>query len=97
MFHSGLSRLNILAGETKHSIQPLINSKLPSGFIYEISENDFINNSNKFRSLKTILWNGSTNGDFTATSANIIYDAMSKNQNILICGGKITQGMVSNF
>ncbi len=96
VFHSGLSRLNILAGETQHSIQPLIKSKLPSGFMYEISENDFAVNSNKFTSLKTIVWNGSTTGDFTATSANIIYDAMSKNQNILICGGKITQGMLSN-
>ncbi len=96
VYHSGIQRLNILGGEDKHSIQSTIESKLPPAYIFEISESDFISNSSKFSSLKTIVWNGSTNGDFTANSANIIFNALNKNQNIMICGGKITSGMVSN-
>lgn len=96
IYHSGIERLNILGGETNHSIQPILAEKLGKSYIFEITENDFINISSKFNSLKTIVWNGSTTGEFTANSANLILDAMNKNKNILICGGRITSGMVSN-
>jgi len=96
IYHSGISRLHILGGATKHSIQPIIDETLGYGYMFDISEKNFTSIASKLSSLKTIVWDGSTAGDFTANSANIIYDAINKKQNILICGGRITSGMVSN-
>jgi hypothetical protein len=96
IYHSGISRLHILGGATKHSIQPIIDETLGYGYMFDISEKNFTSLASKFSSLKTIVWDGSTAGDFTANSANIIYDALNKKQNILICGGRISSGMVSN-
>lgn len=96
IYHSGIERLHILAGETTHSIQPIIDAALGNGYSFNILEKHYTVIGNQFNSLKTIIWDGSTNGEFTASSANIIFNAMGKNNNILICGGKITSGMVSN-
>lgn len=96
IYHSGIERLNILAGEKEHSIQTIFDQKFGKGHIFEITENDFSNLSSRFNALKTIVWNGSTTGEFTASSANLILDAINRNKNILICGGRITSGMVSN-
>jgi len=93
VYHSGIERLHILAGEKEHSIMPIIQKTLGDNFIFEIPLQDFVANENKFNSLKTIVWNGSTNGDFTVSSANIITDALSENKNIFILGGKFTAGM----
>ncbi|MGB9852347.1 MAG: Omp28-related outer membrane protein [Candidatus Kapaibacteriota bacterium] len=96
IYHKGINRLHILAGETSHSIQPIIDEGLASGYMFNINEKDFMTFSNSFASLKTIVWDGSRSGAFSAASANIILDALNKKQNILICGGSITSGMVSN-
>ncbi|MCX7909794.1 MAG: hypothetical protein N2560_09835 [Ignavibacteria bacterium] len=96
IFHQNVPRLHILAGENQHSIQSIIENALGNNYMFNITETDFLKYSPKFQSLKTIVWNGSTNGEFTASSANIIIDALSKNMNILICGGRITSGMNSN-
>lgn len=96
IYHKSIQRLHILGGETTHSIQSIIDEGLGIGYMFNIPEKYFATYASNFTSLNTIVWDGSKAGQFTATSANIIYDALSKNQNILICGGRITAGMISN-
>ncbi len=96
VYHSGIQRLHILGGEQKHSIMPIIESSFGKGYVSDISLDDMSANASKFNSLKTIIWDGSTSGDFTASSANIITNAISNNRNIFILGGRITPGLISN-
>ncbi len=96
VYHSGIQRLHILAGEQKHSIMPIVESTLGKGYAADISLDDMTANTSKFTSLKTIIWDGSTTGDFTASSVNLITDAISNNLNIFILGGRITPGLISN-
>lgn len=95
VYHSGIQRLHVLAGEEQHSIMPIIKTTLGDNYIFDISLLDFAANASKFNSLKTIVWNGSTNGEFTTPSANIITDALSNNKNIFILGGHFNPGMTS--
>lgn len=94
--HRGVERLHILGGETKHSVIPIIDKETSIGKFYNLNTSVFESISPQLNSLKTIVWNGSTTGEVTASAANSILDAIYNHINVVICGGRITSGLSSN-
>jgi hypothetical protein len=94
--HQGVERLHILGGESAHSVLPIIDTETSIGKFYNLSSNAFANILPQLNSLKTIVWNGSTTGEVTASVANSLLDAIYNHINVVICGGKIAYGLYSN-
>lgn len=96
VMHQSVSRLHILGGESNHSIMPIIEKKFGKGEIFNISSINFESAYSKLNSIKTIIWNGSTNGEVTASVANALRSAFQNNVNVFVLGGKITSGLRLN-
>lgn len=90
-----IERFHILGGESEQSLFSIVTKTRGNNVFFNIPSLTFNLAYDKFTSLKTIVWTGSTNGDVTALDGEILKKAMDNGIGVLISGGKITSGLSS--
>ncbi len=90
-----IDALHVMGGASDQSVFPIITAKRGTGKYFDISSQNFSLAYPMLANLKTFVWDGSTDGEFTANDATSINDAMNKGIGVLLCGGKITTGLVN--
>lgn len=95
LIHESVDRFHILGGEEDHSILPIIDKSYKSAKFYNLKSQYFSQLYQQLKSLKTIVWNGSTTGVVNPSDGNIIKYALQNGINVLICGGAIAGGLNS--
>lgn len=96
VLHSGVKSLQILDGPNDNSLTSIIGKLKPAGEYIEILSDQFLANANKISNLKYLVWNTSSNGAISSSDITAIMNLMSNNVGMLLCGGSINSGMVSN-
>ncbi len=93
IIHESVDRFHILGGEEDHSILPIINKTYTNAKFYNLKSQYFFQVYDQLKSLKTIIWNGSTAGVVTPSDGNVIIKALQSGINVLVCGGAIAGGL----
>lgn len=90
-----IERFHILGGEPEHSLFSTVTKTRGENVFFNISSLTFNLAYDKFTSLKTLVWCGSTNGEVTTLDGEILKRAMDDGIGVLISGGRITSGLSS--